>query len=100
MLGAPEEVPDRRDQAKEQAEDRFKLRLRIVTVVVLGALLVFVTAADTLGRLFINPTFHVDQVVWGSLIGAFLISAGVAGVSSLRLPGGWEVRKSGPDGTK
>jgi hypothetical protein len=51
-----------------------------------SALLVFLVGADTLGRLFIDKSFHVGDVVYGSLIGALLLLLGVE--TAARFPGG------------
>jgi hypothetical protein len=67
-------------------EARLRGKFRVIAVCVLLALLVFLVGADTLGRLFIDKSFHVGDVVYGSLIGALMLLLGVE--TAARFPGG------------
>jgi Na+/serine symporter len=88
---------------RDPGESRLLFKLRIGATVTIGCLLVFVLVTDTLGRLFVDPDFHIDEFIWGSLLGTFMLVAGVTTVAGLKLPGGWEVRRQAeilPGGVK
>ncbi len=48
-------------------------------------MIVLLVVVDTLGRLFIDPSFRASELFLGTLIGALLLLLGVEGIS--RLPG-------------
>lgn len=60
--------------------------LRLVAGIVLLLLIVFVVLVDLLGRLFIDASFRVSDLMLGTLIGALLLVAGID--ISKRWPGG------------
>ena len=64
-------------------EERLRARLRIVAGAVVVVLIVVLTIVDVLGRLLVNPNFHVDPVMFGSLLGALLLLVGVEGAARL-----------------
>jgi hypothetical protein len=72
----------------EPTEDRLLRRLRAVSVVVILVLLVFLVVIDTLGKVFINASFGVSDVIFGSLIGGLFILLGVEVWSRIPTPGG------------
>jgi hypothetical protein len=39
-------------------------------------LIVFTVGIDSLGRLFLNPSFHVSEILFGALISSWLILLG------------------------
>jgi hypothetical protein len=55
---------------------------------VILALIAFLVVVDTLGRLLINPNFHVGDAAFGALVGALLLLAGVEVVGRLPFSGG------------
>lgn len=57
---------------------------RLVAIAVDTFLILFTSMADTLGRLLIDPNFHVSEILFGSLIGAWLGLLGIEGLSRLR----------------
>ena len=63
--GTPEELSD----------------LRRAAVKVFLALSVLVALVDALGRLFLNPDFHVDSVVFGFIFGTLLALLGLEGLN-------------------
>lgn len=71
-------------------EDRLLRRVRVVAAVVILALLVFLAVFDTIGKAVIGAGFGVSDVIFGSLLGAFLVVSGIE-VASRFSPGG--VRK-------
>jgi hypothetical protein len=89
-----------RNDPRQPDEGRLLRKLRIVCGVTMLALLAFLIIVDAIGRLFVDPGFHIDDIMVGSLLGALLLVLGVSGVVGFRLPGGWEVRKDEkPDGS-
>lgn len=74
-------------------------RLRWTVTLVTCGLLVFAVVVDTLGRLYVDRTFHVDTFVIGGLLGGALAAARIATLSGLKLPGGWELRGPAKDPT-
>jgi hypothetical protein len=69
-------------------EARARAWLRVVAIVVVLFLLIILVVVDIFGRLFVDHSFHVDPVMFGSLLGAFLILVGVEGASRLPWSGG------------
>lgn len=61
------------------------LRLwRLVAIGTCTLLIAFTTIVDTLGRLYIDPTFRVSEFLFGSLIAAWLGLLGIEGISLLK----------------
>lgn len=48
-------------------------------------MIVFIIVVDSLGRLFIDPSFRVGEIFLGSLLGALLLLVGID--VAARLPG-------------
>jgi hypothetical protein len=71
---------------ERRAEDKLRHRLRLIAGITFVGLVVLMVGADTVGRLFFNPNFHVSEIFLGTIVGAILVLAGVEGLS--RLPGG------------
>ncbi len=70
---------------RDPAEERLLRRLRLIAGSVILLMIVLLVVVDTLGRLFIDPTFRASELFLGTLIGALLLLLGVEGIS--RLPG-------------
>lgn len=51
--------------------------------VVILALIVFLVVIDTIGKIALGPSFNVSDVIFGSLLGAFLLVIGIEVVSRL-----------------
>lgn len=47
-------------------------------------MIVLIVVVDTLGRLYIDPSFHASEVALGTLIGALLLIVGIEGAARLR----------------
>lgn len=58
-------------------------RLRAVAVIVSIFMLAGLVVADTLGRLLIDPTFHVSEIIFASLSGTLILLLGIEGVVRL-----------------
>jgi Fe2+ transport system protein B len=73
--------------ASERIEDRIEdvllRRLRAIAVIVILLMIVFYSVGDVIGRLFIDPAFHISDVALGTLIGALLILLGLESVTRL-----------------
>jgi hypothetical protein len=65
-------------------EDRLLRRLRVAAVIVILVMVAMLAIVDTFGRLFIEPGFHVSEVLFATLIGALLSFFGVEAL--VRLP--------------
>jgi hypothetical protein len=70
---------------RDPTEERLLRRLRFVSGFVILAMIVLLIVVDTLGRLFVDPNFHIDELALGTLIGALLLLLGIEGIN--RLPG-------------
>ena len=69
----------------DKPPDGFIPRLRAVAAAVGIVLIVFLVGADTLGRLFLDPNFHIGDFIFGTLAG---LVATLLGIESLvRLAG-------------
>lgn len=77
---------DAKANGSGDTEGRILRRMQAVAAGFFIALIVLMVIADNVGRLFIDPTFHVSEVLFGTAVGALLALLGV-GVSNLRLPG-------------
>lgn len=59
-------------------DDRSELSTaRVVAVWSSTLLIVFTVMADALGRLLIRPDFHVSELLFGTLVGAWLALLGI-----------------------
>lgn len=66
-------------------EERLLRRLRVIAGGVILSLIFFLVVVDSLGRLFIDPTFRVGEIFLGSLLGALMLLIGID--VAARLPG-------------
>jgi len=56
------------------------LRLwRLVAIGVDTALIAFTVIIDSLGRLYVDSTFHVSEILFGALVSAWLVLLGFEG---------------------
>lgn len=62
-------------------QQRLIRRAQIIAAGVILALVVLLVVVDTLGRLFIDPTFRVSEIILGTLVGALLTLLGLAGAA-------------------
>jgi hypothetical protein len=62
------------DPKPDPLEERLRGRLRLVAGLTFLGLIVVLALADTFGR---SADLHVSEFVFGSLVGAFLLVAGV-----------------------
>jgi hypothetical protein len=62
------------DAHSDPLEERLRGRLRLVAGLTFLGLIVVLALADTFGR---GADLHVSEFVFGSLVGAFLLVAGV-----------------------
>lgn len=76
---------DRRPVAQRDTEEVLLRRLRLIAGAVILVMIVLLVVVDTLGRLYVDPTFRASELFLGTLIGALLLLLGIEGVS--RLPG-------------
>jgi len=65
-------------------EERLLRTWRLVAIATATGLIAFTAIIDSLGRLFVDPTFHVSEILFGSLIGAWLGLLGIEGLTRLR----------------
>jgi uncharacterized BrkB/YihY/UPF0761 family membrane protein len=70
---------------RDPVEERLLRRLRLIAVVVILAMIVLLIVGDTLGRLYIDPSFHSSEVALGTMVGALIVLLGLEGVA--RFPG-------------
>jgi len=56
----------------DPAENRQLRQLRLAAGGLILAAILFLVVGDTLGRLLVNPNFHIDDVALGVLVGALL----------------------------
>jgi ABC-type enterochelin transport system permease subunit len=54
----------------DESEQRLLRYLRVAAVIVFLGGIVLVVVADTLGRLFIDPTFHSSEIIFATMVGA------------------------------
>jgi uncharacterized membrane protein YgaE (UPF0421/DUF939 family) len=52
-------------------------RLRLIAGVVILVLIIVVVLTDVFGRLFVDSTFRVSDLMLGTLIGALLLLVGI-----------------------
>lgn len=65
----------------ESIETDFLRTWRLVAIATDTVLIAFTTVVDTLGRLYIDPSFRVSEFLFGALISAWLILLGFEGLS-------------------
>ena len=66
-------------------EEKLLGRLRLIAGAVILVMIVLLVTVDTLGRLFVDPTFRASELFLGTLIGALLLILGIEVAS--RIPG-------------
>lgn len=64
-------------------EKRVLNTLQWIAAAVIIFLLVFLVIADTVGRLYIDPNFHVSEVIFGTLGGILLVLLGLRGLDTI-----------------
>lgn len=64
-------------EPRNDSEDRLLKRLRVAAGVVILTALFLMVVLDNFGRLFIDPTFHVSDFLFSTLVGALLAIVGV-----------------------
>lgn len=72
-------------------EERLLRRLRVIAGGVILSLIFFLVVVDSLGRLFIDPTFRVGEIFLGSLLGALMLLVGIDVAAR------WPGRKNGDE---
>lgn len=77
------ESPDDDREVRGDEEAQAREWLRLASIVVVLVLLITLVLVDAFGRLFVDPMFHVDPVMFASLLGGLLITLGVEGASRL-----------------
>lgn len=65
-------------------ERDFLAIVRPIAFATITALIVFTVLFDNIGRLFVDPTFHVDAVIFATLVGSWTALLGVEGFRRLR----------------
>ena len=75
MADDPKGKPDPKGTPEELGD------LRRASVRVFLFLSVLVVVVDAIGRLFLNPDFHVDSVVFGFIFGTLLALLGLEGLN-------------------
>ena len=70
---------------RDDVEERLLRRLQIAAGAVFLGLIFLMVVADNAGRLFIDPNFHVSEVLFGTSVGALLA---LVGVTALKRGGG------------
>jgi len=74
----------RGDERTERDEGQFLELWRWVAIGTNTFLIAFTALADTLGRLFLDPTFHVSEILFGALVTSWLVLLGFQGLDRLR----------------
>ena len=69
--------------SRNDLEDRLLRRLQIISGAVFLIMVFGMAVIDSVGRLLVNPEFHVSEVLFGTSVGALLA---LVGVTALRLP--------------
>lgn len=71
--------------AERNGPDQGYVRLgRLIAIAVDTILIAFTAVADTLGRLYIRPDFHVSEVLFATLVGSWLVLLGFEGIDLIR----------------
>jgi hypothetical protein len=71
-------------EQRNDAEDRLLRRLRLACGYVSLGCMVLLLLADTFGRLLFDPSFHVSEILFGTLVGALVAFVGVEAL--VRIP--------------
>jgi uncharacterized membrane protein YgaE (UPF0421/DUF939 family) len=71
-------------EKRSGSEDALLKRLRLAAGIVTLSMVVLLVVADVVGRLFIDPSFKVSEILFGTLVGALLAFVGVE--TLVRLP--------------
>lgn len=66
-------------------EEKLLGRLRLIAGAVILLMIVLLVTVDTLGRLFVDPSFRASELFLGTLIGALMLILGIEFVN--RFPG-------------
>jgi uncharacterized membrane protein len=64
-------------------DERLLRRVRVAAAVLVSISVVFLVAADVLGRLFIRPDFHASEVMLATMVGALIALLGLEGIARL-----------------
>ena len=57
-------------EQRNDAEQRLLRWLRVAAVVVFLVGILLQVVADTLGRLYVDPTFHASEIIFSVMVGA------------------------------
>ena len=57
-------------EQRNDAEQRLLRWLRVGAVVVFLGGILLIVVADTLGRLYVDPTFHASEIIFSVMVGA------------------------------
>lgn len=71
------------DEKRSEEEQRVRSTLQWVASGVVILLLAFLVLADTIGRLLIDPNFHVSEVIFATLGGILLALLGLRGLDEV-----------------
>lgn len=66
---------------RTRAEQDLLALWRWIAIGTCTALIVFTVVVDNLGRLFLQPDFHVSEILFGALLSSWLILLGFEGRS-------------------
>ena len=78
-----EELEHQRQEREEREETEELGKLRALSIRVFLGLSVAEVALDALGRLFRDPAFRIDPIVFGLVFGTLLALLGLEGASKL-----------------
>lgn len=67
-----------------RSEQDFLALWRGIAVGTVTVLIVFTVTVDNLGRLFLDPGFHVSEVLFATLVGSWTMLLGFEGIRRLR----------------
>lgn len=68
---------------RDEPEEHLLKKIQVWASVAFLILIVLQFIIDSLGRLFIDPSFHVNEVLFATTVGAFL---GLVGVTIIKPP--------------
>jgi ABC-type enterochelin transport system permease subunit len=57
-------------EQKRDAEERLLRYLRVASVIVFLVGILLQVVADTLGRLYVDPSFHASEIIFATMVGA------------------------------
>ena len=75
--------PPRRD-----AEERLLRYLRVASVIVFLVGILLQVIADTLGRLYVDPSFHASEIIFATMVGAVCALVGTELLARIPKRGG------------